>query len=108
MIYLRWLARVVCFLYLALATAVLGLARGEGNGDFLSTMAVVAAPLGAGGLYYLGISKSQGNRGRIVRAIGWLAMLAGSVALISFSFVVWPLLLLAVPYSVVRDDRNGR
>ena len=102
---LRWLARAVCVLYLALATAVLMMAASEGNGDFLATTIVVSAPLAAGALYSVGLSRFAGNRGRAVRALGWLAMVGASVALISFSFVVWPLLLLALPYSVLRDDR---
>lgn len=104
---LRWVAKAVCFLYAALAALALALAASEGNGDFLATMMVVAAPLGAAALYSVGLSRFSGNHGRAVRALGWLAMLGASVALISFSFVVWPLLLLALPYSVLRDDRPG-
>jgi hypothetical protein len=111
--YLRWVAQAVAVAYLALALIVFGISAGEGDGDVASTLLVLAVPLVAGSIYCWGLVRPAGPRGRAIRAFGWFGMLVGSIALISFSFVVWPLLLLALPYSFLpttgpMDTANGR
>jgi hypothetical protein len=105
--FLRWLAEGVAAVYLALAVLVLAASAGEGDGDIGSTLLVLAGPLVAVGVYGWGLARPVGQRGRAIRVLGWFGMVAGSVALISFSFIVWPLLLLALPYSLLRDESNG-
>ncbi len=104
--YMRWVAKAVVFSYVALAIAVLAGVTAEGDGDVLVSLLVIAVPLLAACLYCVGLAKPSGERGRIFRVLGWVAMVGGSIALISFSFVIWPLLLLAAPYSFLRDDNQ--
>ena len=100
---LRPLAITVLAAYAGLAVLLLAAIASEGNGNFLVTVAVLAAPLAAAGIYACGILQPKGRRGQLTRISGWLAMLAGSIPLISFSFVIWPGLLLALPYTVSRE-----
>ena len=106
--FLRWVAWAVAILYLALTLVVLTFAGAEGNSNMLVTLLVVGVPPLGAGVYFWGLVNRAGGRGRLTRALGWFGMLLGSVALISFSFVVWPLLLLAAPYSFLRDERRPR
>jgi phosphatidylserine synthase len=75
----------------------------EGNAEVIITIAILAAPAIAALLYLRGIRRPNGRAGQLRRILGWFAMLAGSVALISFSFVVWPALLIAAPYTFTSD-----
>ncbi len=83
---------------------VFGISAGEGDGDVASTLLVLAVPLVEGSIYCWGLVRPPGPRGRAIRAFGWFGMLAGSIALISFSFVVWPLLLLGTAVFVPSDN----
>lgn len=105
--YLRWLALAAAVIYLALAITVLAVSASEDNGDLLSTLLVVGVTPAAVGVYWWGLARPAGGRGQALRALGWCGMLVGSVVLISFSFVVWPLLLLAAPYSFLREPAEG-
>jgi hypothetical protein len=82
---------------IALAAAVSLLSLSEQDSNALSIAAMVAVPLVAAAAY-LRAAFLQAGRTWLIPA--WIAMLAGSIVLISFSFIVWPLLLVALPYAI--------
>ena len=103
--FLRFTAQGAAWAYLAIAGLLFLLVAGEGDssGNALVTLTVLAAPTCAALTFIAGISRPNGARGRAIRIAGWMCMAAASIALISFSFIIWPLLLAALPYAVVRE-----
>ena len=70
-------------------------------------MAVVAAALFAGGaLLFAGAWLWYGSRARQLRVIGFVWLLAASLATVSFAFVLVPLVLLAA-FSLRRREPAG-
>ncbi len=90
--------------YLVLAGFVALLSVSEQDSNALATTAIVGIPLVAAG-FYLRAAVLRSRWPLLLPA--WVAMLAGSVVLISFSFIVWPLVLLALPYTVTAHRKPG-
>ena len=89
--------------YATVGAVLLSIIASEGNGDMVVTFAVLFGPLFSALLFARGTAHPTGNAGRFQRILGWIGMVAGSVALISFSFIVWPALILAAPYAFARE-----
>ena len=84
-------------IFLALTLAVALLVASEGNNN-LARLALVIGPPMAGALIYLfGFASPEAPRARRFRLVGWFGMALGLYGLISFSFIVVPLLALTLP-----------
>lgn len=69
----------------------------EGEPFLRWTLPVLAGPVAAAALFACGSLGGLGTRYWAYRVTGWAGMLAGSFILISFSFLIWPVLLLEIP-----------
>lgn len=101
---LRDLALVAGGLYFAVALFVVLLVAGEGNNNLGATLALVAIPAGAAATFVAAAWREPGRHTRAIEVATWFTMVGGSVVLISFSFVLWPALLLALPHLLIPSE----
>ncbi len=96
------IASVVAFALVTVLVIVVVLAQGDIS-DLPPLLAVCTLTAVSATIYGIGLAQPSGQSGRWLRIGGWLAMVAASTLLITFSFILWPLLLLALPYTLWRE-----
>jgi hypothetical protein len=57
----------------------------------------ITPPASAAGMFVYGTVGAFGTVNWMLWIVGWLGMLAGSLVLISFSFILWPVVLMEIP-----------
>jgi hypothetical protein len=83
--------------YLFVVACVFWLLADEGEPILTWTLPILAGPAAAALLFAAGSLGATGTRYWSYRVIGWIGMLLGSGILISFAFLLWPVLLLEMP-----------
>jgi hypothetical protein len=94
-------------LYAFLCMLVVVVVAGEGQGDAPFAAALVAVPLASAVLYLSALVWRDGRHRQARGLIGWFGMVLGMLPLISFSFVVGPLLVVALPTLVLTPAAGG-
>ena len=74
---------------------MLGVLLSESEG-LLPSLAWLLPPALAAGVFGYGAAGAFGTR-YWLRVVGWIGMLAGSLVLISLSFILWPIVLFEIP-----------
>lgn len=92
----RW-AAAVAGAYLAVIVLVLLFETDRDPGDVPRLAALLAPGVLATGVFLWGTWAWTGTGAWACRVLGWIGMAADSLVLVSFSFVLWPLLLSALP-----------
>lgn len=95
----RWIAALGvtgATVYVLVAGVALGIVVTEDEG-LVGPLAWLVPPAAAAGLFGYGAAGAFGTRYWLSRVVGWTGMLTGSLILISFSFILWPVVLAEIP-----------
>lgn len=84
-------------LYAAIALWALTLVGSDESGEFLSTVGIVTPGLVAALVFLFGVAVWYGPRARLTRLLSWCVLVVGVVPLVSFSFLLIPALVVAIP-----------
>jgi hypothetical protein len=103
----RTLGLVGASLFLALSLAVVLLVASEGNNNMARVAFVLGPPMLGALVYTFGFFRPDSSRARSTRLAGWFGMALGLYSLISFSFVVVPLLALTLPAAITKKSPSA-
>ena len=93
-------------LYGLLCAFVVLLVAAEGDNSMVRAFALLGPPFIGALAYLAALIQGDGPHGRAWRLTGWFLMALGLYGLISFSFIVVPLLALAAPAAFATAARS--